>query len=489
MSILNINAHELVEYISNGSISAEDFTARILERISTYDEKINAYITINNHALDKAREIDKEVKSSNNEKRRSRMLLGVPIAIKDNISTKGIRTTCASKVLEDYIPVYDATVVSRLKSHGAIIIGKTNMDEFGMGSSTEFSAFGVTHNPWDTTRVAGGSSGGSAAALAALEAVLALGSDTGGSVRCPASFCSVLALKPTYGLLSRYGLISYANSLECIGLMARSTRDLALLLKATAGYDRYDDTSINSNDVDYYSILDNISNSSFNGMKIAVIKDIVDNCNDDVKKAFYDSLSILEDLGFIIEEIQLASVKYALPAYYVIAMAEASSNLARYDGIRYGYTMQPDGIAWNTFYSKVRGMFGDEVKKRIMLGTYILSSGYYGKYYMKAQIARALIRDELLRVFKCYSIIATPTMPILPFKIGERIDDPLKLYTVDICTILANLAGIPALSIPCAIHNGLPIGLQLMAKHLDEQLLLMVAYAFESVRYVRRCID
>jgi aspartyl-tRNA(Asn)/glutamyl-tRNA(Gln) amidotransferase subunit A len=483
MSILNINAYELVEDISNGSISAEDFTARMLERISKYDERINAYITLNNNALDRAREIDKEVKSSNG-KIRSKILLGVPIAIKDNISTKGIRTTCASKVLEDYIPVYDATVVSRIKAYGAIIIGKTNMDEFGMGSSTEFSAFGVTRNPWDTTRVAGGSSGGSAAALAASEAVLALGSDTGGSVRCPASFCSVLALKPTYGLLSRYGLISYANSLECIGLMARSAKDLALLLTATAGYDRYDDTSINiNNNIDYYSNLDNVN--SFNGMKAAVIKDIVDNCNDEVKKAFYDSLDILKDLGFIIEEIHLKSVKYALPAYYVIAMAEASSNLARYDGIRYGYTMQPDGMAWNTFYSMVRSMFGDEVKKRIMLGTYILSSGYYGKYYMKAQIARALVRDELLRVFKDHSIIAIPTMPIPPFKIGERIDDPLKLYTVDICTILANLAGIPALSIPCAIHNGLPIGLQLMAKHLDEQLLLSVAHAFESIR----CID
>jgi aspartyl-tRNA(Asn)/glutamyl-tRNA(Gln) amidotransferase subunit A len=487
MSILNINAYELVEDISNGSISAEDFTARMLERISKYDERINAYITINNNALDRAREIDKEVKSSNG-KIRSKILLGVPIAIKDNISTKGIRTTCASKVLEDYIPVYDATVVSRIKAYGAIIIGKTNMDEFGMGSSTEFSAFGVTRNPWDTTRVAGGSSGGSAAALAASEAVLALGSDTGGSVRCPASFCSVLALKPTYGLLSRYGLISYANSLECVGLMARSAKDLALLLTATAGYDRYDDTSINiNNNIDYYSNLDNVN--SFNGMKAAVIKDIVDNCNYEVKKAFYDSLDILKDLGFIIEEIHLKSVKYALPAYYVIAMAEASSNLARYDGIRYGYTMQPDGMAWNTFYSMVRSMFGDEVKKRIMLGTYILSSGYYGKYYMKAQIARALVRDELLRVFKDHSIIAIPTMPIPPFKIGERIDDPLKLYTVDICTILANLAGIPALSIPCAIHNGLPIGLQLMAKHLDEQLLLSVAHKFESIRYVKRCID
>ncbi len=478
--MIGINAYELVEHLRNGSISAEDFIARMLERIGKYDERINAYITINSSALEEARRIDKEVKNGNGKG----LLLGVPIAVKDNISTKGIRTTCASKILEDYIPVYDATVVSKLKAEGAIIIGKTNMDEFGMGSSTEFSAFNVTHNPWDTTRVAGGSSGGSAAALAASEATLALGSDTGGSVRCPASFCSVLGLKPTYGLLSRYGLISYANSLECIGLMARSVKDLALLLESTAGHDMYDDTTISSNNANYLNL-----ESDFNGMKVGVIRSIVDNCSDEVKKVFYDSLDILEDLGFTIEEVTLESIEYALPAYYVIAMAEASSNLARYDGVRYGYTMQPDGMSWNTFYSRVRNLFGDEVKKRIMLGTYILSSGYYGRYYMKAQIARALIRDEMLRLFKGYAILAIPTMPIPPFKIGERIDDPLKLYTLDICTVLANLAGIPALSIPAEIHNGLPIGLQLMAKHLDEHLLLRVAYAFENIKYVKRCVD
>ncbi len=479
--MLSINAYELIENIRNGSISAEDFTARMLERISRYDDRINAYITINSNALEEARRIDKEVKNSNSNSKG--LLLGVPIAVKDNISTKGIRTTCASKILEDYIPVYDATVISRLRAQGAIIIGKTNMDEFGMGSSTEFSAFKVTHNPWDTTRVAGGSSGGSAAALAAVEATLALGSDTGGSVRCPASFCSVLGLKPTYGLLSRYGLISYANSLECIGLMARSARDLALLLASTVGHDYYDDTTIDNN-TDYLNLdLDD------KGMKVCVIKDIVENCSDEVKNIFYESLEVLEDLGFTIDNVTLESIEYALPAYYVIAMAEASSNLARYDGVRYGYTIQPDGMAWNTFYSRVRSLFGDEVKRRIMLGTYILSSGYYGRYYLKAQIARAMIRDEMLRLFKEYSILAIPTMPIPPFKIGERIDDPLKLYTVDVCTVLANLAGIPALSIPAGMHNGLPIGMQLMAKHLDEHLLLKVAYAFESIKYVKRCIE
>ncbi len=482
----DINAYELVECISDHSISAEDFTARILERIDKYDDRINAYITVNRDALDHARSIDKRISEGYN-KDSSMLLLGVPIAIKDNISTEGLRTTCASNILKDYVPVYDATVISRLKRHGAIVIGKTNMDEFGMGSTTEFSAFGVTRNPWDVDRVAGGSSGGSAASLAALESVLALGSDTGGSVRCPASFCSVVALKPTYGLLSRYGLISYANSLECIGLMSRSVKDLALLLSVTAGHDTMDDTTLAIGSKDYHSRLNSIE--EFRGMKVAVIKDIVDNSDPIVNREFNSALYTLQHLGFTVDYVDLKYLRYALPAYYTIAMAEASSNLARYDGVRYGHTIQPDGMLWNGFYSTVRSGFGDEVKRRIMLGTYILSSGYYGKYYMKAQMARRLIMDELLSIFKEYAIIATPTMPIPPFKIGERVDDPLKLYTIDLCTVLANLAGIPAISMPIAIHDGsMPIGLQMMSKHLNEELLLRVAYAFESTKYVRRCI-
>ncbi|MEM4399206.1 MAG: Asp-tRNA(Asn)/Glu-tRNA(Gln) amidotransferase subunit GatA [Candidatus Nitrosocaldus sp.] len=492
-SKIALSAYELVEEVKVGSISVEDYIASMIERIGSMDERINAYITLNDHALEEARMIDKMVKgySNDNGSYATKSLLGVPLAVKDNISTQGIRTTCASRMLEDYVPLYDATVVKRLKGAGAIVIGKTNMDEFGMGSTTEFSAFGATHNPWVYERVAGGSSGGSAAALAACMASIALGSDTGGSVRCPASFCSIYGLKPTYGLLSRYGLISYANSLECIGLMARSVLDLALMLKVAAGSDMQNDhTSIDAN----FSIsLDLESmNHDLKGMRFATIREIVESEGTDepVRDSMFDALSSVERLGAVVEEVSIPSLRYALASYYTIAMAEASSNLARYDGVRYGYTAQPDGVAWNEFYSKIRSNFGSEVKRRIMLGTYVLSSGYYGRYYMKAQKARALIRDEMLKVLNHYNAIMLPTMPILPPRIGERISDPLRLYMVDICTVIANLAGIPALSIPYSMYNGLPIGVQFMARHLDEPLLLRIAYALESARgdKVRRCM-
>ncbi len=494
-----LNAYELVNEIKNGSISVEDYIASMFERIRKMDERINAYITLNEHAVEEARIVDKALKgytewkgySNGNGNGNSSILLGVPLAVKDNISTQGIRTTCASKMLEDYVPVYDATVVKRLKDAGAIVIGKTNMDEFGMGSTTEFSAFGVTHNPWAYERVAGGSSGGSAAALASCMAGIALGSDTGGSVRCPASFCSIYGLKPTYGLLSRYGLISYANSLECIGLMARSVLDLALMLKVTAGSDMQNDhTSI---DADTSLSLDPESISpDIKGMRFATIREVVESegIDEPVRDSMLDAISSVEQLGAIVEEVSIPSLRYALASYYTIAMAEASSNLARYDGIRYGYTEEPDGVAWNEFYSTIRGNFGSEVKRRIMLGTYVLSSGYYGRYYMKAQKARALIRDDMLKVLKDYDAIMMPTMPILPPRIGERVSDPLRLYNIDVCTVLANLAGVPALSIPYSMYNGLPIGVQFMARHLDEPLLLRIAYALESARCdkVRRCI-
>ncbi|MEM4145226.1 MAG: Asp-tRNA(Asn)/Glu-tRNA(Gln) amidotransferase subunit GatA [Candidatus Nitrosocaldus sp.] len=488
-SRLALNAYELVEEVKSGSISVEDYIASILERIESIDKRINAYITINHHALDEARIMDKMVKSSSSNSNGHRStLLGVPLAVKDNISTEGIRTTCSSRMLEDYVPVYDATVVKRLKGAGAIVIGKTNMDEFGMGSTTEFSAFGVTHNPWDEERVAGGSSGGSAASLASCMASIALGSDTGGSVRCPASFCSIYGLKPTYGLLSRYGLISYANSLECIGLMARSAVDLALMLNAVVGSDMQNDhTSIDSS-IDIKSI----NSTSLKGMRFAIVREIIesDAIDEPVRDSMLDAIASVEQLDAVVEEVSLPSLRYALASYYTIAMAEASSNLARYDGIRYGYTLQPDGVAWNEFYSTIRSNFGSEVKRRIILGTYVLSSGYYGRYYMKAQKARAIIRDEIMHVLRSYNAIITPTMPVLPPRIGERISDPLRLYTIDICTVIANLAGIPALSIPYSMHNGLPIGIQFMAKHLDEALLLRIAYALEYARgsRVKRCV-
>ncbi|MCS7141476.1 MAG: Asp-tRNA(Asn)/Glu-tRNA(Gln) amidotransferase subunit GatA [Candidatus Nitrosocaldus sp.] len=490
-SRLALSAYELVEEFRCGSMSIEDYMASLLERIESIDGRINAYITVNEHALEEARKMDRLVRAGSDGNSNSghgggdQALLGVPLAVKDNISTLGIRTTCASRMLADYVPVYDATVVKRLKGAGAIVIGKTNMDEFGMGSTTEFSAFGATRNPWKEDRVAGGSSGGSGAALAACMASIALGSDTGGSVRCPASFCSVYGLKPTYGLLSRYGLISYASSLDCIGLMARSVHDLALMLRA-AGRDEHDHTSIDST-------LDlRLERTDLKGLRFALIKEVMESEGMDapVRDCMMDAVSSVEQLGATVEEVSMPVLRYALASYYTIAMAEASSNLARYDGVRYGHTMQPDGVAWNEFYSTIRSNFGSEVKRRIMLGTYVLSSGYYGRYYMKAQQARALIRDGMMMVLKDHDAVMTPTMPVLPPRIGERVSDPLRLYTIDICTVVANLAGIPALSIPYSMHDGLPIGIQFMAGHLGEPLLLRIAHALEFAREgkVRRCI-
>jgi aspartyl-tRNA(Asn)/glutamyl-tRNA(Gln) amidotransferase subunit A len=386
-------------------------------------------------------------------------------------------------MLEDYVPPYNATVIDRLQQEGAIIVGKANLDEFAMGSTTEFSSFGTTRNPWDITRVPGGSSGGSGASLAAQEATLALGSDTGGSIRCPASFCSNVGLKPTYGLVSRFGLVSFANSLELIGPMGRSVYDVALMLSCIAGRDSMDHTTLNVDPMDYTVKI----KQGVKGLKIGVVKEMISNGVDDVvAKSIHDAAGKFEDLGASIEEISINSLQYALAAYYTIAMAEASSNLARYDGIRYGWNMNPEGFAWNSYYTKARSNFGGEVKRRIMIGTYVLSSGYYGRYYLKAQQVRTLIRQELASIFKKLDLLIAPTMPVLPFKIGEKIDDPLQLYMADIDTVAANLAGIPAISVPCAFKDGLPIGLQIMGNHLSEELLLRAAYAFEEVNGVKK---
>ncbi|RMF32412.1 MAG: Asp-tRNA(Asn)/Glu-tRNA(Gln) amidotransferase subunit GatA [Candidatus Nitrosothermus koennekii] len=465
---LKLNAYQLAQEIRDGNISAEDHMARLLEHIEKTDKKINAFITINERAIDEARKVDKERKGR---------LAGVPLAVKDNICTKGIRTTCASKMLENFIPPYDATVIARLKKEGAIIIGKTNMDEFGMGSSTEFSIIGPSRNPWDQSRVTGGSSGGSAASVVAYESCIALGSDTGGSIRCPASFCSCVGLKPTYGLVSRYGLVSYANSMEIIGPLTRSVYDAALMLQTIAGIDEYDNTTHTSKD--YMQFKD------VKGIKIALVKEMIEGADEDIVKSIYSSLDKLSTLEIKIDEISLPSLKYALAAYYTTAMAEASSNLARYDGIRYGKSIEPEGIEWNRYYMMIRSNFGDEVKRRIILGTYVLSSGYYGKYYLKAQKVRSMIRRELLMKFKDYNILVAPTMPILPFKIGERINDPIKLYLSDIDTVLANITGIPALSMPSSFKDGLPIGIQFMAKHDEEGLLLSIGKAFEDINDIR----
>jgi aspartyl-tRNA(Asn)/glutamyl-tRNA(Gln) amidotransferase subunit A len=430
--------------------------------------KLNAFITVaKESALLRAKEID----SNGHEG----PLAGIPIAIKDNISTKGIKTTCASKILTGYIPPYDAHVIEKLKNAGAIIIGKANMDEFAMGSSTETSFYGPTLNPWDTTRVPGGSSGGSAAAVAGSEAPLSLGSDTGGSVRCPASFCGVVGLKPTYGVISRYGLISYANSLEQIGPFATSVRDVTTLFDVIAGQDPRDSTSVNR-ETNYSSALIN----NVKGLKIGVPEEYFGEGTDkNVDMSVRNAINTLEELGATSVEVKMPNTKYALSAYYVIAMSEASSNLARFDGMRYG--LRTEDSDWHTTFSRVRAAgFGEEVKRRILLGTYALSAGYHDKYYLKALKIRTLIKQDFERAFKDADVLIAPTMPYPAFKLGEKIDDPISLYLADVDTVPINLAGVPSISLPCGFSGRLPIGMQVIGKHFDEAAILRTAYTFEE---------
>jgi aspartyl-tRNA(Asn)/glutamyl-tRNA(Gln) amidotransferase subunit A len=446
--------------------SSEEIVAEYLERIGS--SKLNAYITVaKESALSRAREIDSEGSDG--------PLAGIPVAIKDNISTKGILTTCASKILTGYIPPYDAHVIERLKEAGAVIIGKTNMDEFAMGTSTETSFYGSTKNPWDTDRVPGGSSGGSAAAVAGGEAPLALGSDTGGSVRCPASFCGIVGLKPTYGVISRYGLIAYANSLEQIGPFATNVRDVATLFDVVAGYDARDSTSVDR-EKKYSSALEN----DVSGLKIGVPEEYFGEGTDEkVEKAVWDAIHKLEDLGASRTEVRMLHTKYALAAYYIIAMSEASSNLARFDGMRYG--LRTEDSDWHTTFSQVRAAgFGDEVKRRIILGTYALSAGYHDKYYLKALKVRTLIKQDFEQAFKNVDVLIAPTMPYPAFKLGEKIGDPLSLYLADVDTVPINLAGVPSISVPCGFSEGLPVGMQIIGKHFDEATILRAAYTFEE---------
>ena len=422
-------------------------------------------------------------------------LCGVPIAIKDNISTRAIQTTCASKILTEYIPPYNATVIERLKKEGAVIIGKTNMDEFAMGTSTETSYYGAVKNPWNRECVPGGSSGGSAAALAGGEVPLALGSDTGGSVRCPASFCGVVGLKPTYGAISRYGLISYANSLEQIGPMATTVADTALLFDVVAGYDQRDSTSakkqfgnlhtsctgITSNDsTSVKKQFDTTEPLDMKDVKIGVPEEYFgEGMESVVEKAVWNAVHSFEDLGAAYQEVSMPHTKYALAAYYIIAMSEASSNLARFDGLRYGYHAEEGDC--HTSFSKTRAEgFGDEVKRRILLGSYALSAGYHDKYYLKALKVRTLVKKDFEAAFKTYNMLLAPTMPYPAFKLGEKIKDPLSLYLADVNTVPINLAGVPAVSVPCGFENKLPIGLQLIGNFFDEATILQAAHNFED---------
>jgi aspartyl-tRNA(Asn)/glutamyl-tRNA(Gln) amidotransferase subunit A len=457
----------LVEDLKKGSISPEEYVEKTYEIIEKVEKKIHAFITIR-----PKEEVLKEVKEK--VKQREGKLAGVLIAVKDNISTKGIRTTCASKMLEEYIPPYDATVIEKLKQEGAVILGKTNMDEFAMGSTTETSYFGPTRNPWDLERTPGGSSGGSGAALASNIVQLALGSDTGGSIRAPAAFNAVFGLKPSYGTVSRYGLVAYANSLEQIGPMARNAYDLELLYTIISGDDWRDATTINFEKKP-------IELSELKGIKIGLLKNILDYSQKEVQSIFNSLLNKLTSEGVEINEVELKYAEYALPAYYIIAMSEASSNLARFDGVRYGYSKYYDGV-WKETFAKNRGEgFGIEVKRRILLGSFILSAGYYEQYYVKALKVRRLIKDELDSLLKKFDLIVSPTMPVLPPKIGEVIDDPLRMYAMDLNTVLANLAGIPALSQPAGFYNNLPIGLQLMGKYLSDYYLMAVSKLIQKI--------
>ena len=433
------------------------------EEIKEKNKLINAYITFS------------DLSEHNSEGK----LSGKTIAIKDTISTAGLRTTCASKMLENYVPPFDAHVISLVKKHGATILGKANCDEFAMGSSTEHSAFGATHNPHDLERVPGGSSGGSAAAVAGNLADIALGSDTGGSIRCPASFCGIVGLKPTYGLVSRYGLIAYGNSLEQIGPMAKTVYDCALLLECISDYDNRDATCVNGKDINYTESLD----GDISGLKIAIPREFFGNGTDPiVEKSVKNTIDKLASEGAIIEEINIESIKYSLAAYYIIAMSEASSNLARFDGLRYGLH-SGKSKDWNELFSNNRKSgFGFEVKRRIMLGTFALSSGYFDEYYIKAQKVRSLITNDFKKIFSKFDVIIGPTMPTLPFKLGEKTTDPLSMYMSDVDTVSANLAGIPSISVPCGYSDKLPIGIQIMSSHFNEKAILNIGHKIEQIR-------
>lgn len=475
MDYSQLPAHKILEKISNKELTVTEYIESITKRIKEIEKKIHAYISINDKLLEeRVIELDKKIKS----KEKIGGLIGITVAVKDNICTNGIKTTCASRMLENFIPPYDATVVARIKNEDCLVIGKTNLDEFAMGTTTEFSYFGPTHNPLNNEFVPGGSSGGSAAAVSASLATLALGSDTGGSIRCPASFCSVVGLKPTYGAVSRYGLISYANSLEQIGPITKDVRDNALFFSCISGYDPSDSTSVKRSKEDYTKYLKN----NIKGIKIGVAKEFFgEGTHKIVSKSIWKAIHKLEELGAKYEEISLSSLEYALASYYIIAMSEASSNLARYDGLRYGYRVQDKSYDWNTIFSKDRKLgFGDEVKRRVILGSFALSAGYYDEYYLKAQKIRSLIKKDFNEAFKTYHILISPTMPILPFKIGEKIDNPLEMYMCDIDTVPANLSGIPSISIPCSFHNDLPIGLQIMAPPFREDLIFRAAYTYEQ---------
>ena len=470
---LNISALDYIQEVKTGNISAEDFVAKTIERIQSVDDKLHAFLFVNDDAVNQARAIDKKIKSGE----KMGDCFGMPISVKDNMCIKDSKTTCASKMLENFVAPYDATVISKLKQQDAIFVGKVNMDEFAMGLTTEFSAYGPSKNPWDVEYVPGGSSGGSAVSVSAFECVASLGSDTGGSVRNPASFCSTVGYKPTYGLISRYGLISYANSIEQIGPLTRTVKDTAFMLNLISGIDPNDNTTIDNKNEDYLSGIE----SGIEGKKIGIIKEMMgEGIDPAVLSATKDAIAKLEGLGATCEEVSLDMVKYSVAAYYTITATEAGSNLARYDNIRYGYDFPLEGYEFNSYISKARRKFGPEVTRRMIVGGFVPSAGHAGKYFLKALKVKSKLTKEVNDAFKKFDFLISPTVPILPFKLGEKIDDPVSLFLVDINTVTANLTGKPAISIPFANSNGLPIGIQLMADSMHDKSLLQAAYALEQ---------
>jgi len=464
---------DYINDVKSGSFTVEEFTSATIQRIKDVDDDVHAYLSLNESAIDDARIVDKKIAAGE----KVGTCYGFPISIKDNICITGSKTTCASKMLENFVAPYTATVVNKLQNEDAIIIGKTNLDEFAMGLTTEFSAYGPTKNPWNLKYVPGGSSGGSAASVAANECLASLGSDTGGSVRNPASFCSVVGLKPTYGLISRYGLISYANSIEQIGPVTKTVKDCGFLLNVIAGQDSNDDTTIDNANSDYLSDIE----QGIDGKKIGIIKEMIsEGLSPEVSAATKDAIQDFEKLGAHCEEVSLPTIPYTVAAYYTITSTEAGSNLARYDNIRYGYDLDSEGYEYNSYISKSRAKFGPEVTRRIILGGFVPSAGHAGKYFLKALKVKSKLISEVNSAFEKYDFLISPTSPVQPFQFGEKIDDPVTLMLLDYNTVTANLTGKPAISVPYRVTDGLPIGMQIIGNSKSEKSLLQAAYALES---------
>ena len=473
LDIKGLTAHAAREMLDRKEVSSVELTQAVLERIGQVEDKVKAFVRVTEAtALAQAAEADERIASGD-----VRPLTGVPMVLKDNMITKGINTTCSSRMLENFVPPYDATVTRRLREEGAVLLGKGNLDEFAMGSSTENSAFYPTRNPWDLGRVPGGSSGGPAAAVAADECIYSLGSDTGGSIRQPASLCGVVGMKPTYGVVSRYGLVAFASSLDQIGPLTKDVEDAAIVLNAIAGHDPCDSTSIDFEVPDYTRAL----TGDLSGTRIGVPREyFVDGMEPGVESATRDAIEVLEGLGATVEETSLPSTPYALAVYYIIAPSEASANLARYDGVKYGFSVQDADSMWDALEKTRQFGFGPEVKRRVMLGTYALSAGYYDAYYLKAQRVRTLIRQEFQKVFSTFDAVVMPTSPSVAFKLGAKMADPVQMYLNDILTMPANIAGIPGISVPGGISEGLPVGFQIMGPAMGEETVLRIAHAYEQ---------